>query len=72
MMFFKINLVTFLFDSSLKTRRYNQPSFCPISKCNGSDALVLQWKNPAIFRGGSIDYGPKSIWGSEWNFFGIR
>ena len=61
--FFKIDLVALLFDSSSKTGSYNQSFFRPISKCNGWNALILQWTNPVILGGGFVDYGPKSIWG---------
>jgi hypothetical protein len=40
LLFFNIDLVTILFDSSLETEIYNQVSLSPISKYNGADALV--------------------------------
>ena len=54
----------------LKTDIYNHTSLCLVSPYNVSDTPILPFKNPTIFRGPFVDYGPKSIYGSKWNPFG--
>ena len=70
--FSKIDVVTLLFDSSFWNRYLQSDILVLYPPWDVSDSLTLSWKNPAIFRGGSVDYSLKSILRSEWNFFGIE
>jgi hypothetical protein len=65
-----ISLVALLIDPILKTDIYNHTSLFLVLPYNISDTLILPFKNPPIFRGPFVDYGPKSIYVPEWNPFG--
>ena len=54
-----------------ETDTYDQLSLWLMPLWSVSSDPTLSWKNPAIFRCGSVDYGPKSICGREWNLFEI-
>ena len=62
-------MATLFFDSSFGSGIYNQVSLFFISPWEVSDDLIFPRKNPAILRGSSVDYGLKSICGSEWKPF---
>ena len=50
---------------------YDQLSLWLTPLWSVSSDPTLPWKTPVIFRGRSVDYGPKSICGTEWNLFEI-
>jgi hypothetical protein len=57
------------FRLSLKRARITLISVMPLWSVPSDP--TLPWKNPAISRGGSVDYGLKSMCGTEWNLFEI-
>ena len=57
----EIDVVIFSLVPLFETGTYNQAALCFIPPWDVSGAPSPPWKNPAIFRGGSVDYGPKSI-----------
>jgi hypothetical protein len=62
---FKLNLITLLSDSSLRSGIYNHVSLSSIPSREVSRGLILPSRKTGIFKGDSVDYGTKSICGSE-------
>jgi hypothetical protein len=65
-----ISLVALLVDSYFENGHLQPYLLMPDLALYASDTLDLPFKYPTIFRGSSVDYGPKSIYGSKWNPFG--
>ena len=57
----KIDVVISSLMPLFETGTYNLGSLCFIPPWDVSGALNLPWKNPGIFKGGSVFYGMKSI-----------
>ena len=54
-----------------ETGTYGQLSLCLMLLWNGFGGSPPPYKNPAIFKGSSVDYGSKSTCGTEWKLFEI-
>jgi hypothetical protein len=70
--FSKIDVVTLLFDSSFWNRYLRLAHLVLHSPMGSSGDTTPPWRNTAIFWGGSVDYGLKSICQSECNSFQIK
>jgi hypothetical protein len=68
-LFSKLDLVTLLVDSSFGSGIYTHVFLPTISPRGVNSDLILPTGNTGIFEGDSVDYGTKSICGSEWKSF---
>ena len=69
LLFSKEGLIILFFDFSFESGTCNQALLLFISPRGVNSDLILSTRDTAIFRGGSVDYGPKSICWSQWNSF---
>ena len=69
-LFPKLDLIALLVDSSFWSGIYMHGVFSSISFRGVNNDLVLPTRDIPIFGADSADYGPKSVWGSEWNSLG--